>query len=260
MTPSYDPTDPTEATTGPASAAGLRRALVRIADEGWDGPAGRAVLRYAHDQVVIPQVRRTGLRGAAADQAIATGWAAAWELLASGRTRRTGSPWGVVAVAVRRAVLGEALAHRYGTTVRTAWRLRDRGVAPPVSLEAISERGYGLPAPRESATGAPVLAAVTELLAAAGWEHEDVLALVEWAAARAEGRRLPWRTVAERCGVPVGDARRVAALLVGRPDWPGLIERVARNGTEILAEPEVRAVVYATTRRTCCVAPARRAS
>ena len=113
---------PSEVTLDVASADGLYAALDRIAVEGWDGPTAHTVLAYARDDVVRPQVARARLRGAVADQACGTGWEVAWEVLTGlGPVR---SPWGVVATAVRRAVLGEVVAAMYATDARSAWRLR----------------------------------------------------------------------------------------------------------------------------------------
>ena len=89
------------------SAESLRDALHRVDVEGWDGAAGRELLDHVRRAVVVPVVRRSGLRGPAADQAEATGWEAAWDALRRPTARTAQNPGGMVWVAVRRAVASE---------------------------------------------------------------------------------------------------------------------------------------------------------
>jgi hypothetical protein len=89
------------------SAESLRDALHRVDVEGWDGAEGRELLALVRRAVVAPVVRRSGLRGPAADQAEATGWEAAWDALRRPSARTAQNPGGMVWVAVRRAVASE---------------------------------------------------------------------------------------------------------------------------------------------------------
>jgi hypothetical protein len=85
----------------------LRDALHRVDLDGWDGVAGRLLLDHVRRAVVVPVVRRSGLRGPAADQAEASGWEAAWDALRRPTARTAQNPGGMVWVAVRRAVAAE---------------------------------------------------------------------------------------------------------------------------------------------------------
>ncbi|MGB7981444.1 MAG: hypothetical protein WCF36_11710, partial [Candidatus Nanopelagicales bacterium] len=90
----------------------VRDALDAVDRQGWDGPAGTALLDHVRAAVVVPVVRRTGLRGAAAEQAAASGWSAAWDALRRPTARRAVNPGGMVWSAVRRAVWAEWEADR----------------------------------------------------------------------------------------------------------------------------------------------------
>ena len=89
------------------SAESLRDALHRVDVAGWDSAAGLDLLDHIRRAVVVPVVRRSGLRGPAADQAEATGWEAAWDALRRPTARTAQNPGGMVWVAVRRAVASE---------------------------------------------------------------------------------------------------------------------------------------------------------
>ena len=104
------------------SRDGLLQELVAIEAAGWGSPAGESLLNYVRDHIVRPQVAAAGLRGPAADQAEATGWAVAWETLNRASIHTASSPWGVVWVAVRKAIAGERLAADYQASVRNSWR------------------------------------------------------------------------------------------------------------------------------------------
>jgi hypothetical protein len=237
---------------------GVLIALAHIDDAGWDGPVGTAVLTYARMRVVRPQVRRAGLVGPAADQAEATGWALAWELLSSRALRRTGSPWGVVSAAVRRAVLGEVVSAAYGTGVRQGWRLaasRTEGAAgSPAPLR--THRLVPLPeGPGEPVAGAderpgPVIELAAGALVGAGWPRHEALTVVEWAAAHPRHRSATgargWRTLAAQLGIPPWRARRATILLLGTATWPGLLEQVARDGASALHRADLRAALRST--------------
>ena len=89
------------------SAESLRHALHCVDVAGWDSASGRDLLDHVRRAVVVPVVRRSGLRGPAADQAEATGWEAAWDALRRPTARTAQNPGGMVWVAVRRAVASE---------------------------------------------------------------------------------------------------------------------------------------------------------
>jgi hypothetical protein len=89
------------------SPESLRDALHRVDLDGWDGIAGRQLLDHVRRAVVVPVVRRSGLRGPAADQAEASSWAAAWDALRRPTARTAQNPGGMVWAAVRRAVAAE---------------------------------------------------------------------------------------------------------------------------------------------------------
>jgi hypothetical protein len=244
------------------SAPGLLRALAGVDAAGWDGRDGTAVLTYARLRVVRPQVHRAGLRGPAANQAEATGWAVAWELLSSRALRAAGSPWGVVSVAVRRAVLGEVMAATYGTGVREAWRLAagapgagrrgaaDPAVRRPVSLSVL-DPDWWAPATGPGADGiGPRLEVIAAAMVRAGWSRREAVAVCEWVACRAQdgcATQAPgWRTLARLLGIPAWRARRATVLLLGSTTWPGLVERVASEGFTVLQRPDVLAAVRST--------------
>lgn len=244
---------PSEVTLDVASADGLYAALDRIAVEGWDGPTAHTVLAYARDDVVRPQVARARLRGAVADQACGTGWEVAWEVLTGlGPVR---SPWGVVATAVRRAVLGEVVAAMYATDARSAWRLRAEAApdaasrAPaPISLSVLQERGWDPVAPGVARGRCPVLDPIAAAMVTAGWDRHDAALVLQWVASQAGSTRPGWRALAARSGLPPWRARRATVLLMGAPGWRGLVERVVREGPGVLERPDLVAAVRSTSR------------
>ncbi|HET8971409.1 MAG TPA: hypothetical protein VFN19_10140, partial [Candidatus Nanopelagicales bacterium] len=218
------------------------------------------VLHYARDTVVRRQVRGAGLQGPAADQGLATGWAVAWEVLRGPSVLTTASPWGVVTVAVRRAVRGEVAAADYGTSARAGWRLRAAGGGPggtgqtprPMSLAVLQERGWEpVDPPRQPRSGSAldhVLVAMVE----GGWRLEDARAIADWALSRTGcTERTGWRVLAARTGLPPWRARRGLILLAGTPQWPGLVRRVLERGPEVLREAGPRAAIRSTVRPSC---------
>lgn len=261
------------------SREGLMRALDRIEIEGWDGPTGGAVLRYAMRTVVGPAVRRLGVFDSAAESAEACGWAAAWEALRTPSLRDAASPWGIVTAAVRRAVLGEHLAESYGTGVRAAWQIRrirtraaqghgvsrrdwhrvadSAALSRPLSLTALHDVGWE---PRASglADGEPCprLELLTALLVRHGWDEKTARAAIrhvaEFARPNPAGRPKAhgWREMSMELGVPHWQARRITVLLLGTPQWPGLVERLEVGGTVALEGPVIDAAVRATCDQT----------
>lgn len=257
------------------SRDGLIRALDLVDREGWDGPTGGAVLRYAMRAVVVPAVRRLGVTGTAAESVEATGWAAAWEALRAPSLREVESPWGIVASAVRKAVFGEHLAERYGTGVRDAWqirrfRVRDAAdVAPrrgewhtvadasalsrPVSLSALKDVGWE---PRAAgivdAEPCPRVEILTELLVRHGWSEPTARAAIrhvaDFARPNPQGRPRTqgWREMSDELGLPQWQTRRLTVLLLGAGDWAGLVERLEVGGRAALEDPMIAAAVRAT--------------
>ena len=125
----------------------LLAALDRITTEGWDGPTACELLRVVRARIVVPLVVASRLQGAAAEQAEASGWERAWEVLSRPSLREARHPWSVLWVAVRHAVRDEVAATVMQTSVRAAWRFSPTGtgasgetrarVDGPVSLEAL---------------------------------------------------------------------------------------------------------------------------
>ncbi len=256
--------------------ANLFAALNRVEVEGWNGPTGRALLVYVRRQVVKPAVRSAGLGGASAAHAEATGWSVAWETLASPRIRAAVSPWALVTAAVRRAVLSDRMAERYRTAPWRAWRVErflaagsgpakagewrevadPHALAKPLSLTALIEqddfdRAGADDVPGDTDPG-HVVAELAAVLVRGGWPaadaHEVVLHVADHALAnRPDSAEVPgWRHLALSLGVPPWQARRVTALLLGAPGWPGLVERLATAGASALRGPVIEAAVRAT--------------
>lgn len=246
---------------------GLLAELTAVEEDGWDGATGRKLLAYVHSHLVRPQVVAAGLRGPAADQAEATGWAAAWEVLNQPSIRTATSPWGLVWVTVRRAVLGEVVAGTHVSGARNGWRVerarreqqandgQGRASEPPVSLSVLVEDGWE-PTAQPIEPGVelgPRLEQVVAGLVYAGWEQRAARAVVEAVAdtalsdGKASGEVVGWRLVAARLGLPPWQVRRVTVLLLGAPGWPGVIERMALEGCHVLHEPSIKAAVRSTT-------------
>ncbi|WP_019872983.1 hypothetical protein [Sporichthya polymorpha] len=272
------------------SAPQLFAALDRIAVEGWNSSTGDVVLAYARREVVRPAVRSAGLVGSAAEAAEASGWTVAWEALAGRGIRSAGSPWGFVATAVRRAVVGERMAERYRTATRTAWRVEqfrasgggdrrragewravadDAALTRPLSLTALVEQGYDRPVTDELPSEAdPTIDLLAGVLTRGGWSpaaaRETVLHVAEHGVRnRPEEAEVPgWRSLALYLGVPGWQARRLTVLLLGAPGWPGLVERLVSGGPAALRGSAVDLAVRATREaglgtpaRTVTVAP-----
>ena len=243
---------------------GLLGALDRIDSEGWDSRAGIELLQYVRNTVVRPNVAASGLSGPAAEQAEATAWAATWEALTRPALRSARSPWGVLWAAARRAAMGEVVSAAYLTDVDTGWRLtreQKRGGPPnrrPVrSLSELEDRGFDLVEdgnPIGSAVG-PLMRIVLDEMIAAGWEAATAAQLVEAIAAgarrnaRASWEVCGWRVLAEAFDLPPWRVRRVMVAMLGTPDWPGLVERMAVGGKTALDPAEVRAAIRPTIAR-----------
>ncbi len=268
----------------------LRDSLHRVDLEGWDSAAGRQLLDYVRRTVVVPVVRRSGLRGPAADQAEASGWEAAWDALRRPTARTAENPGGMVWAAVRRAVAAE---------IESA-RLLGRGaviaMAPGAAAPGVDATGIRAPGAEESATdhraghvaqlhaparrtrclsldeltdggwqptqGAtrdepdhgPVVSAVLDALVDVGWNRAEAADAIEIMADHAARGRTGspttrWRWVSLRVGVPEWQARRLAGLLLGGGEWPGVLELASRCGLSVLGDPAVQAALRSTTVR-----------
>ena len=187
----------------------LLAALDRITTEGWDGPTACELLRVVRARIVVPLVIASRLQGAAAEQAEASGWERAWELLSRPSLREATHPWSVLWVAVRHAVRDEVAATVMQTSVRAAWRYSPTGtgasgetrarVDGPVSLEALPFEPLD-DSLREPTLGGGV-SALADTLVAAGWEEDQAVAVLQAACdhlAKRPPRRgvvLGWRLV-----------------------------------------------------------------
>ena len=243
----------------------LRDALLHVELHGWDSDVGGQLLDHVRRAVVVPVVRRSGLRGPAADQAEASGWQAAWDALRRPTARTAENPGGMVWVAVRRAVAAEVAPTRSSPSVAPP-------VAPPdppgpqlalvapipearlrlVSLEHLMYSGWQPEEPGSRVAGdGSVVAAVLDRLVDVGWDREDAadaIALLADHALRGPAgvATTRWRWVSLRVGVPEWQARRLASLLLGGPGWPGILELAVVHGPSVLADPAVRAAVRST--------------
>jgi len=229
----------------------IRDALHLVDLHGWDGADGQAVLDLVRRAVVVPTVRRSGLRGPAADQAEASGWEAAWDALRRPSARTAVNPGGMVWVAVRRAVAVE------GQLVRGPEMSRALGTARSVSLDHLMESGWqpDPTQPEDDEDLGPAVRAVVAALVETGWERgdaEDAIAIMADTAARA-GTGSPatrWRWASLRLGIPEWQVRRLAALLLGGSDWSGVLELCVAHGPGVFDDPGVRSAVRSTARRT----------
>ena len=256
------------------SREGLLQELVAIEAAGWGSVNGERLLSYVRDHIVRPQVAAAGLRGPAADQAEATGWAVAWETLNRTSIHTAGSPWGVLWVAVRKAIAGERFAADYQASVRNSWRAgnarleqpmagRAGGFARPLSLSLLLEEGWEPEAEPWACTGlGRRLEALIEALVHVGWERRAAHAVVEGIALAAvrDGKATAdakgWRPLAARLGLPPWQVRRVTVLLLGAPGWPGLVERMASHGCQVLEDDSIVAAMRSTTTSSCPPPPA----
>ena len=223
------------------SPVSIRAQLVEVDAFGWDAPAGHALLESLRHGVVEPIVRRSGLTGAAADQAVATGWATAWDVARRPSMRTARNPAGMVWVAVRRAVWAEVVQGWEGPGGQRA-RPVDTVPSPPVQHAA------------EGALGSHLQAIVDELVDL-GWDRDLLVAAIEELADQAftgtagDGRAR-WRWVALRVGLPEWQARRLASALLGVPDHPGVLALVVDAGPGVLKDAGIHRVLRATCQRT----------
>lgn len=229
------------------SAPHIHAALIVVDDEGWDGPAGRGLLELVRKRIVEPTVRRAGLRGPAADQACASGWAAAWDALRRPSARSADNPAGMAWVAVRRAVADEvapARRGRDGLVIDLVWDVDGEQLSAGLSGGACQDPFEDDRDP----SSCPVLDPVLGALRAVGWQPELLSALVAELGAQAPGRGSRWRTAADRVGCPAWRASRLWTLLAGAPGVPGLAELVEVHGQRVLEDPDLDAAIRSTVR------------
>lgn len=243
------------------SREGLLHELAAIDAEGWESERGERLLSYVRSHIVRPQVFAAGLRGLGADQAEATGWEIAWETMTNTSIRNAESPWGLLWVAVRRAVQGELMACAYLTNTRNSWRVRrdqewtggDPLLDPPLSLTRLIEEGWErAEEPAVRVQLGPRLEAVIGALVDVGWEKRTAHAVVEGVALTAvrNGKAATdaqgWRPLATKLGLPAWRVRRVMVVLLGAPGWPGIMERMTTEGPSALEEKGMRAALRST--------------
>jgi hypothetical protein len=235
----------------------VRDALVAVDRDGWDGRAGRLLLDHVRRAVVRPVVRQSGLRGPAADQAEASGWQAGWDALRRPTARTAQNPGGMVWAAVRRAVFAE-VGFSVGDRLVGAMPAADQ--ARCVSLDDLMSAGWQPVEPGPVEAPGSMVAVILDGLVDAGWdraEAAEVIAIMADTALPARsaegGRPVPattrWRWVSLRLGVPEWQARRLAGLLVGGRDWPGVLELVVTHGPGVMGDPIVREALRSTTVR-----------
>ena len=239
----------------------LRRTLARIDEQGWDGPMGRNLLEFIRQDMIRPMIVAMGLRGTAAGEAEATGWAAAWEALSNPRLVEAELPWSLVHAAARHALLGELLAARYATGVHRAWRIRDavRGSEFDPRVMPVDDLTELLEAPEDPGDRArgllgAVLGLIRDRLVQLGWTAATVDVVIDAVLdARLTvgpgGACAGWRPLAAELGVAPWRVRRLAVALLGGPQWPGMIARVVREGAAALDSRTGRAALEATIHR-----------
>lgn len=190
---------------GIGSAEGFRSALAVADVEGWDGAAGQQLLDYVRSEVVVPAVDARHLRGPARDDAIATGWAAAWLASTTQSVRIAASPWGAIRAAVERGIGASYVADRFGSSARTGWRRIGDGHSAPVviametpSLEQAAEQRDNLVAVAPSDRLGQRLEWIRAALVAAGWEPVVAEDALTWVAFNYSGSAGGVRSVRHR--------------------------------------------------------------
>ncbi|NTW41187.1 MAG: hypothetical protein HGA44_15165 [Cellulomonadaceae bacterium] len=237
---------------------GLLAALAAIDDEGWEGPTATQLLTFVRLEIARPLAIDVGLRGAAASQAEASAWQAAWIAMTKPELRRAASPWGVLWRAAKRAALGEVVAARYGKAERRAWELLrpTSGAEPvrlPLSLDVLLDAGWDLAGHAAPVPGlAEVRTVAAHGLIEAGWAVEDAGRIVATVmdlpdpATDPRSGALGWRHMATDLDLPPWQARRLCVALRGTARWRGLFARVLSEGPDAVASPEMRAALRAT--------------
>jgi hypothetical protein len=242
------------------SAECIHRQLEQIAELGWDSAAGTGLLDQLRRCVVRPLVRRAGLTGPAAEQAEASGWAAAWDALRRSSARTAENPAGMVWVAATRAIRSEVDGALGSLVAPEAATSGVGGTDPRTHAAPALSRGHQSAQPAmpvdppsiERTALGPLLDRVIRPLVHSGWEPVEVRELVAALAEHsrhspAVGAVVRWRLVARLLGVPEWRARRLSSLLVGGTEGPGVLVLMLRHGPGILDHEAVTAAVLATT-------------
>ncbi|MGW6130778.1 hypothetical protein ACWFNE_12205 [Cellulomonas sp. NPDC055163] len=241
---------------------GLLGALAAVDAEGWDSPAGTALLQYVRTQLVRPLAIDLGVRGAAASQAEATAWEAVWVAMTKPSLRSAGSPWGVLWQVARRAVLGEVVAAQFATNERRARTLaaavRTGELSPPIALEVVMAEGHE-PASADSGPVGEVvwrelLASADRALVDVGWPADEAARIVDavlYMPTTPDTRCtiVGWRLLAVDLGVPPWQARRLALALRGTAAAPGVLPLLVTDGQSALRHERVRSALLATRDR-----------
>jgi hypothetical protein len=241
----------------------IREHLAIVDRQGWDSPAGRALLEAVRSAVVQPIVRRSGLRGCAADQAESSGWAAAWDALRRPSALTAANPGGMVWVAVRRAVWAEVAGGRGVDrhVVASPAVPAESRTAGHLSLEAVRQAGWEPAAHGHdpgAATIGPLLQVLAQGLVAVGWEPEVVVDVIVSLADQARspgqggpngGRGLRCRVVSQQLGLPQWQVRRIAEVVVGGHGWPAVPALIREHGPAVVGEGVVHMALRSTTRR-----------
>lgn len=247
----------------PRDPDALHAILDRIDAEGWEGPAGTALLGYVRETIVRPLTVDLGMRGGASGQAEASAWEDVWILLHDPNFRTAESPWGLLWSVARHAVLNEAVSARFATAPRRAWQLthaQTEGLAhrvirlddvPRGELPSVGPDGNP---PRTSAAEAAI-----DALTDVGWPEAQAIAIVEDVLAdtpstrstrwtnRAHGwTSFGWRTMAERLELPAWQARRLVIVLRGTAENPGILPRLIATGGSLEIDSDLHAALRST--------------
>jgi hypothetical protein len=131
----------------------------------------------------------------------------------------------------------------------------------PLSLDRLTEHGWEPPGPDSGDGGeqlGPRLGQLVAALTAAGWSPTLAASSVAWiaaAATAAESRARPaaelpgWRELAKQTGLPTWRTRRLASLLLGYRDAPGVLARMVHEGDHVLHDPATQRAVRSTMHR-----------
>jgi hypothetical protein len=218
----------------PSCDRGALLSRIEVAQrEGWDSAPATELLLEVRDHIVRPILLSTGLRGGDAVQAEATGWTTAWQVMAGRLIGTVGSPWGLLWVSVRHAILGEIIEAAYATSARNGWKLRGgdnlpghltadgetkRASAAPrlMSLNALAEMGWEPAAKVDHLEDldvcSGVLDAAVSVLTSVGWAPGVASRVVDRVATHAGDHLSPsrrgrqqaagWRHLATEIGIP----------------------------------------------------------
>jgi hypothetical protein len=132
----------------------------------------------------------------------------------------------------------------------------------PLSLDRLTVNEWEPPSPEAGDGGeqlGPRLGKIVGALVAAGWQPTVAASSIAWiatvAATAAESRARPtaelpgWRELAKRTGLPTWRTRRLASLLLGYRDVPGLLARMVHDGDQVLHDPATQRAVRSTVHR-----------